>query len=45
MLKILKSTIPVATLTAGLFWATVTPSNAKPEYAKTEGKACKPTSE
>jgi hypothetical protein len=40
MLKILKNTVPAAILTAGLFWATVTPSNAKPEYAKTEGKAC-----
>src|SRR5580658_3856386 len=37
---ILKSTIPAAILTSGLFWATVTPSSAKPEYSKTEEKAC-----
>ena len=40
MSKILQSAIPVAVLTAGLLWAVVTPSYAKPEYAKTEGKAC-----
>jgi hypothetical protein len=40
MPKILKSTIPAAILTAGLFYATVTPSYAKPEYAQTEGKSC-----
>jgi hypothetical protein len=40
MPKILKTAIPAAALTAGLLWASVTPSYAKPEYAKTEGKAC-----
>jgi hypothetical protein len=40
MPKILKTAIPAAILTAGLLWASVTPSYAKPEYAKTEGKAC-----
>jgi hypothetical protein len=40
MPKILKSAIAAAVLTAGLWCASVTPSYAKPEYAKTEGKAC-----
>lgn len=40
MPKILQSAIPAAILAAGLAWASVTPSYAKPEYAKTEGKAC-----
>ena len=40
MSKILKSAIAAAVLTAGLWCANVTPSYAKPEYAKTEGKAC-----
>lgn len=40
MLKILKSAIVAAVLTAGVWCASVMPSYAKPEYAKTEGKAC-----
>ncbi len=40
MPKILKSTIAAAILTSGLWFASVTPSYAKPEYAKAEGKAC-----
>jgi hypothetical protein len=40
MLKILKSVIPAALLTVGLLWASVTPSWAKPEYAKKEGQSC-----
>ena len=40
MPKILKNVIAAAVLTAGLWCASVTPSYAKPEYAKTEGKAC-----
>jgi hypothetical protein len=40
MPEILKSAVPAAILTAGLLWASVTPSYAKPEYAKTEKKAC-----
>jgi hypothetical protein len=40
MQKISKTVIPAAILTAGLLWASVTPSFAKPAYAKTEGKAC-----
>jgi len=40
MPKILKTAIPAAIVTAGLVWACVTPSYAKPEYAKTEEKAC-----
>ena len=40
MLKILKSVIPAAVLIAGLLWTSVTPSYAKPEYAKTEGQTC-----
>jgi hypothetical protein len=40
MPKILQSAIPAAVLTAGLLWAVATPSNAKPQYATTEGKAC-----
>lgn len=37
---ILKTAIPAVILAAGLLLASVTPSYAKPEYAKTEGKAC-----
>jgi hypothetical protein len=37
---ILKAAIPAVILAAGLLLASVTPSYAKPEYAKTEGKAC-----
>jgi hypothetical protein len=40
MPKFLKSTIAATVLAAGLWFAGVTPSHAKPEYAKTEGKAC-----
>ena len=40
MLKILKSVIPAAILTAGLLWTGVTPSYAKPEYATKEAKSC-----
>jgi hypothetical protein len=40
MPKILKSAIAAAVLTAGLWCASVTPSYAKPEYAKKEGKEC-----
>jgi hypothetical protein len=40
MPRIFQSVITAAILTAGLLWAIVTPSDAKPEYAKTEGKAC-----
>jgi hypothetical protein len=40
MPKILKSAIAAAVLAAGLWFASVTPSYTKPEYAKTEGKAC-----
>jgi len=40
MPKILKRAIPAAILAAGVWCATVTPSYAKPEYAKAEGKAC-----
>jgi hypothetical protein len=40
MPKILQRAIPGAILGAGLLWVSVTPSYAKPEYAKTEGKAC-----
>ena len=40
MSKILKSAISAAVLTIGVWSASVTPSYAKPEYAKTEGKAC-----
>ena len=40
MLKILKSVIPAAVLTAGLLWASLTPSWAKPEYATKEGQTC-----
>jgi hypothetical protein len=40
MTKILQGAIPAVILAAGLMWASVTPSYAKPEYAKTEGKAC-----
>jgi hypothetical protein len=39
-MKILKSAIAGAVLTAGVWCASVTPSYAKPEYAKKEGKAC-----
>jgi hypothetical protein len=37
MPKILNSVIPAAVLGAGLLWASVTPSYAKPEYATKEG--------
>jgi hypothetical protein len=40
MRKILKSAVPAVILTAGLLWACVTASYAKPAYAKTEKKAC-----
>jgi hypothetical protein len=40
MLNILKTVIPATVLAGGLMWILVTPSYAKPEYAKTEGKAC-----
>jgi hypothetical protein len=40
MPKILKTAIPASILAAGFLWACLTPSYAKPEYAKTEGKAC-----
>jgi hypothetical protein len=40
MPKILKSVLAAAILTAGVWCATVTPSYAKPAYAKKEGKAC-----
>ena len=39
MSRLSKTVIPVAILTAGVFWGGATVS-AKPEYAKTEGKAC-----
>jgi hypothetical protein len=40
MPNILKSVIPAAVLAGGLLWASVTPSYAKPEYAKKEGQTC-----
>jgi hypothetical protein len=40
MSKVLQSLIPAAVLIAGLLWASVIPSYAKPEYAKTEGQTC-----
>jgi hypothetical protein len=40
MVKILKIVIPAAILSAGALWTGVTPSYAKPEYSKTEGKTC-----
>jgi len=40
MPKILKNTIAAAVLTAGVWGVSVTPSYAKPEYAKKEGKSC-----
>ena len=40
MPKIFKSAIAAAVLAAGAWCVSVTPSYAKPEYAKTEGKAC-----
>ena len=40
MPKPLQRAIPGTILAAGLLWVSVTPSYAKPEYAKTEGKAC-----
>jgi hypothetical protein len=40
MLKVLKNVIPAAVLAAGLLCVGLTPSFAKPEYAKTEGKEC-----
>ena len=38
--KILKTAIPAAVLSAGVWFVTVTPSYATTAYAKTEGKAC-----
>jgi hypothetical protein len=40
MPKILKGAIAAAVLTAGVWFASATPSYGKPAYAKTEGKAC-----
>jgi len=40
MPKTLKSAIAATVLAAGMWFASVTPSYAKPEYAKTEGKTC-----
>lgn len=40
MPKILRNMIPLAVLTAGLLWAGLTPSFAKPEYATKEAKGC-----
>jgi len=40
MPKILKSTIAASVLAVGLWFASGTPSFAKPKYATTEGKAC-----
>jgi hypothetical protein len=40
MPKILKCVIPAAALTAGLLWASLVPSYAKPEYAAKEGQTC-----
>jgi hypothetical protein len=40
MLKVVKTVIPAAVLIGGLLWTSVTPSYAKPEYAKTEGQTC-----
>jgi cytochrome c551/c552 len=40
MRKVLKNAIPATILTAGLLWAGVTASYAKPAYAKAENKAC-----
>jgi hypothetical protein len=40
MSTFVKTVIPVAALAAGLMCISVTPSYAKPEYAKTEGKDC-----
>jgi hypothetical protein len=40
MLKLIRNLIPGAILGLGLLWTSATPSSAKPEYAKTEGKAC-----
>jgi hypothetical protein len=40
VLKISKNAIPAAVLVAGLMWSSVTPTYAKPEYAKTEGQTC-----
>jgi len=39
-LKVARTLIPAAILTAGLLWTIVTPSFANPEYAKKEGKEC-----
>lgn len=39
MLKIFRYMIPAAVFAAGL-WMSVTPSQAKPAYAKKEGKSC-----
>ena len=40
MPKLLKNLIPAAIVTGGFLWVALTPSPAKPEYAKAEGKAC-----
>jgi len=40
MQKILKGTIAAVVVAVGLWVASAIPSYAKPEYAKTEGKAC-----
>ena len=40
MPKILQGVIPTAVLITGFLLASVTPSSAKPEYAKTSGKTC-----
>jgi hypothetical protein len=40
MLKIVKGAIAGVIVAAGLLWAGLTPSYAKPEYATKEGKAC-----
>jgi hypothetical protein len=40
MPKMLRRAIPAAILTTGVWFAIIIPSDAKPEYAKTEGKAC-----
>ncbi len=40
MLKIVKNVIPAAIFTAGILWASLTPSYAKPDYATKEGKGC-----
>ena len=40
MQKILEGTIAAVVVAVGLWFASAIPSYAKPEYAKTEGKAC-----